>query len=110
MRIDPCPDCSNHVNINSDHAMGCPRRQGAVYFRDDGTPVMEGDKHYCVICGDEFDGWLDTVDHGHDSHGLYHFQNPTVAGSRPPDFDFPLSYEQQYDRAERWAQEAWRQT
>lgn len=27
MRIDPCPDCGEHVNINTDHAPGCPHRQ-----------------------------------------------------------------------------------
>ena len=28
MRIDACEECGEHVNIASDHAGGCSRRQG----------------------------------------------------------------------------------
>lgn len=35
MRIDPCKDCGEHVNINSDHAPGCPHSQANL--KDSGT-------------------------------------------------------------------------
>jgi hypothetical protein len=111
MRMERCELCSNYIDINSDHAAGCPNRQNALYFRDDtGAPVYEGDIHYCLICGDEFKDWRDTIDHGHDSHGLYHFENPTTLGPRPVDMKHPLTYEEIEDRTEAWRKAAWEQT
>jgi len=37
MRMDPCADCGERVNINSDHRPGCPKRQLSVWH--DEPPV-----------------------------------------------------------------------
>ena len=64
---------------------------------------------HCAICGEEFADWHDTLDHGHDTHGLFHFQDPTTEGPRPVDMKYPLSFEEIEDRTNAWAKAAWEQ-
>jgi hypothetical protein len=45
MRIDPCPDCGEHVNINSDHDLLCPRRQLPVSSGTMLSPDCRDTKH-----------------------------------------------------------------